>query len=263
MKQQKVNTCERIRPWLSAYADGELNKKQAAATHKHVCDCPSCERELEQLRQMTALLRESVECPEPSAALHASIMRAVSEMPRTATAKTARYTLLKRVSGALACVGCLAVIGVAVMLGGINGGVKNESFDHAMSPEAEKPMAGASDNDGNGNFPTADQAPNEPSLPPMDVENPEYGASETLKKSYVLDRISGESNALEGEWAGADLSLTFSPENEQVKMLFNGEDVHEGTYKASDTELTIWPKDGECMSFDWSIKEGRLWLIRK
>lgn len=263
MKQRNDNACERIRPRLSAYADGELNKKQAAAVHKHVCDCPSCEREWKRLCQMTALLREATAYDEPSAALHASIMRAVSEMPRSKMTKSAHYTVLKRVSGALACIGCLVVIGVAVAMGGMNGGVKNESLDHVMSPEAEKPMAGASDNDGNGNFPTADQAPNEPILPPMDVENPEYGASETLKKSYVLDRISGTSNALEGEWSGADLSLTFSPETKQVKMLFNGEDVRAGTYRVSSNELAIWPEDGEYMSFEWSIEEGRLWLIRK
>lgn len=262
MKQQKVNTCERIRPRLPAYADGELNKKQAAAVHKHVCDCPSCEREWKRLCQMTALLRETAAYDEPSVALHASIMRAVSEMPRTATAKTARYTLLKRVSGALACIGCLVVIGVAVAMGGMNGGVKNESLDHVMSPEADSSMEEVTD-DVNGNFPTADQAPNAPTLPPMDVENPEYGASETLKKSYVIDRISGTSNALEGEWSGADLSLTFSPETKQVKMLFNGEDVRAGTYRVSSNELAIWPEDGEYMSFEWSIEEGRLWLIRK
>ncbi len=263
MKQRNENACERVRPWLSTYADGELNKKQTAAVQKHVRSCPSCAKELAVLDGMTALLRETVEHVEPSATLHDSIMRAISEMPRTATARTARYTVLKRVSGALACLGCLAVIGVAVMLGGAN----QKDFD-AMSPEADS----APDNGGYKDAVTEDcdapydSVPTEPSSPPMESEKPTHD-NEDMEQleltTYVLDRISGVGDALDGVWECDRLQLSVASDTSSIKVWFARESSRQGRYVLTDNELTVCFEDGESMRFDWKMEEDTLWLTRK
>lgn len=52
-------TCETIRDNLSAYIDGELTAREAAAVETHVHDCSACRRELDALRR-TADLAQSM-----------------------------------------------------------------------------------------------------------------------------------------------------------------------------------------------------------
>lgn len=252
MKQPSKTACERIQPWLSAYADGQLNKRQTAAVRAHVCGCPSCARELEEIGKVTALLRECVDFAEPSPRIHASVMQAVNGMPRALLKQSSRYTVLRRVSGALACVGCLVVIGAAVLMGGVT----NKSFD-AMSPEAESPMYNGAD----GGADAEDQVTQEPSVAPMEPDLPTQDV--TVRATYVLDRMSGTDGVLDGEWEGDGLTLSLSPETDEVKVCFEGENVRSGTYKRSGSELTLRFDDGGRMSFDYRIEEGRLWLMRK
>ena len=259
MKQRNENACERIRPWLSAYADGELNKKQTAAVRAHVCACSSCAQELEELEQVTVLLRASAEDITPSEQLHASVMRVVSKTPRTMPSPFSRNTVLKRVGSVLACAGCLVVIGVAV----ISGGIKDESFD-AMSPDADAPMAEAP-NGNSEDFASEDKTADEPDAPmePEDSPPPE-SPGDVAGETYVLTRaVDVGSDELDGEWMGDGLTLSFAPQTEQIKMCFDGEETRVGVYKLSDTELTVRLEDGERLYFEWSIEGGTLWLIRK
>lgn len=279
MKQRNNNACERIRPWLSAYADGELNKRQTAAVRAHVCTCSSCAQELEELEHVTALLKETAEDVAPSAQLHASVMRAVRQMPRTEKANSSRHVILKHVGGALACVGCLMVIGVAVMSGGTFDGIKNMGFDSVMAPEGQAPMEDAGASVGSPDFSygtadkdtTNDQVSEEPETPmaPSDPMEPEADCPEDVGGEvgqYVLERVSGEGNTLDGTstvWAGDDLKISVSASTRRIKIWFARESSREGSYELTDTELTVCFDDGECMSFDWKMEEDTLWLTRK
>jgi hypothetical protein len=50
--------------WLSAYLDGELPDAQLRHVEKHLAECDECQAELEQIRNLSALLHESVPTDE-------------------------------------------------------------------------------------------------------------------------------------------------------------------------------------------------------
>jgi len=54
---------EHVTDWLNAYHDGELTERQRKRVEAHLAECASCRAELEQLRFLSAALRES---PLPS-----------------------------------------------------------------------------------------------------------------------------------------------------------------------------------------------------
>jgi len=49
-----------ITPWLNAYLDGELSAAQLRQVEKHLAECDECQAELEQMRNLSALLHETV-----------------------------------------------------------------------------------------------------------------------------------------------------------------------------------------------------------
>lgn len=295
MKHTSERACERIRPYLSAYADGELNKRQAAAVRAHVCSCSACAEELESIRALCALMRESAEPTELPARVHASVMQAVEKMPREQKeAKASTVAWLRRLGGAMACVGCLVVIGAAVL----SGGVGNKAFD-AMMPGASAPMGSAPEASDDANAPYYDadspdyglhdkpdrypeepmdselpiesEAPMEPGTVPMapgssaELEQPEGippQASE-ISKTYILYRNSGAGAELDGVWACDDLKISVASDTKRIKVWFAHESSREGSYKLTDGELIVCFEDGETVRFDCKMEEDTLWLTRK
>ncbi len=53
-----------ITSWLNAYLDGELPDAQLRQIEKHLAECDECQAELEQIRNLSALLHETVPTDE-------------------------------------------------------------------------------------------------------------------------------------------------------------------------------------------------------
>lgn len=53
-----------VTPWLSAYLDGELPDAQLRQVEKHLAECDECQAELKQMRNLAALLHETVPTDE-------------------------------------------------------------------------------------------------------------------------------------------------------------------------------------------------------
>jgi len=53
-----------ITPWLNAYLDGELSAAQLRQVEKHLAECDECQAELEQRRNLAALLHETAPTDE-------------------------------------------------------------------------------------------------------------------------------------------------------------------------------------------------------
>ena len=53
-----------ITPWLNAYLDGELPDAQLHQMEKHLAECDECQVELEQMRNLSALLHETAPTDE-------------------------------------------------------------------------------------------------------------------------------------------------------------------------------------------------------
>lgn len=280
MEHKRKRACERIQPWLSDYADGELNKRQAAEVQAHVCSCFACASELERISALRDLMREAAKVQEMPARVHASVMSAVSQMPRTEQRTKASHVVwMRRLGGAMACVGCLFVIGVAVLTGGVG----NKAFD-AMMPEANAPMGSAPEaaddadapytdaNDKVVELPEMPEAPTEPEVVPMapgasaDMERPSDVTppqASVVGKTYALQRISGEGEGLDGVWTCDELKISFSSDVQRVKVWFAREGSREGSYELTDTELIVCFDEGDRISFDMKMEEGTLWLTRK
>ena len=67
---------------LALYAMGCLESDQKASLEKHLSECPSCRRELEQLRGAGALLALTASGPTPPLRAKTRLMDAVREEPR-------------------------------------------------------------------------------------------------------------------------------------------------------------------------------------
>ena len=281
MKHTSERACERIRQQLSAYADGELNRRQAAAVRAHVCFCSACAQQLEDINALRALMREVAEPAELPVRVHASVMQAVGNMPRTATKVSATRTVwLRRVGGAMACIGCLCVIGVAVFMGGAGQKAFDAMMPGASAPEASDAPDAAFDADvpygdvndkysGGSNAPT-DPMPvppaerEEPDMPeaPMDPALPEDVPPQSAESTqYKLGRVDGK--GLDGVWACDDLTISISSDTQRIKIWFVRESSREGSFELTDTELIVHFEDGETVRFDCKTEEDTLWLTRK
>lgn len=282
MRKTSKRVCERIQPMLSAYADGELNQRQAAAVRVHVCSCSSCAQELEQIKTVRALLQESADEAQLPARVHASVMNAVSQMPRTARAGATRTVWLRRVGGAMACIGCLCVIGVAVFMGGAGQKAFDAMMPGASAPEASDAPDAAFDADvpygdvndkysGGSNAPT-DPMPvppaerEEPDMPeaPTDPALPEDVPPESAERTqYKLQRTDGAGEGLDGVWACDDLKISLSTNTQRIEVWFAHESSREGSYELTDTELTVYFEDGEQVIFDYQLDGKLLYLNKK
>ncbi len=81
-------TCDEIREYLAAYADGELDDTARARVRAHLIGCPDCRRDLAGLETVDALLRRSP-TPEPSEAEWDKVSVALDREIQSAVAVTA------------------------------------------------------------------------------------------------------------------------------------------------------------------------------
>ena len=75
---------------LALYALGALQGEERLALEKHLADCNSCRRELEQLRGDMALMALSAAGPAPPQRAKTRLMNAIKQEPRAAAAPKAR-----------------------------------------------------------------------------------------------------------------------------------------------------------------------------
>lgn len=73
---------------LALYALGALSGEEKISLEKHLQECPSCRRELEQLRGDAALLALTTAGPRPPARSKSRLMDAIGKEPRTQPART-------------------------------------------------------------------------------------------------------------------------------------------------------------------------------
>jgi anti-sigma factor RsiW len=69
--------CQGIRSELSAYLDNEIAPAERSAIEKHLDDCPHCQRELEQLKSLTAAVT-ALPTLEPPARFLAEVRRKIA-----------------------------------------------------------------------------------------------------------------------------------------------------------------------------------------
>ena len=80
---------------LALYALGALSGDECLALEKHLEECPSCRREMEQLRGDSALLALSVSGPRPPARSRQRLMSAIAKEPRRAQVAQGRRAWLR------------------------------------------------------------------------------------------------------------------------------------------------------------------------
>ena len=115
---------------LALYALGALD--DAVALEKHLQECASCRRELEQLRGDAALLALTTSGPKPPARAKSRLMDAIGKEPRLQTAKApSRWW-------ALGWIGAIAMIAVAAVLWNQNSNLKSQARESARVSEQQK-----------------------------------------------------------------------------------------------------------------------------
>jgi hypothetical protein len=70
--------CKQFRESLDCYLDGELSVEASAAADAHRKECPQCDRAVAHLRQLKAVVRQTVGVATPPAALEADIRVALA-----------------------------------------------------------------------------------------------------------------------------------------------------------------------------------------
>jgi hypothetical protein len=74
--------CERIKEWMGEHLDGCLDADRTREMNEHLTGCDACRRELEELRQTVALLRD-MPAVMPPADLIPSVHRRLSQQPES------------------------------------------------------------------------------------------------------------------------------------------------------------------------------------
>lgn len=283
MSIRKDMACEQVEALLGALADGELNKRQAAAVREHLDGCPSCARKLADLEQLSSLVTDAVtEEPLPPT-LHDSVMRVVRES--APDRRPLRASAMKRWGTVVACGVCLVVVAIALFSGGRGNVVmegifdsKAETPDATMEPDAEDNYGGADfDSDSSiedvpetPHAPITPNTPAEPAMPdePMSPEkpmDPDQPTADEVQSVYMLKRADGTvAGTWNGDWIGESMRLSFVEPVGEVKVSYSGwSESRVARYTAKNGELLLVYEDGgeECFTFD--CKEGVLWLTRK
>jgi len=95
---------------LALYALGVLQGEERLALEKHLEECASCRRELEQLRGDTALMALSTAGPMPPRRSRERLMKALAREPRQAPIRQRRWwTLVPWVAATALAMGLIAV----------------------------------------------------------------------------------------------------------------------------------------------------------
>jgi anti-sigma-K factor RskA len=110
---------------LALYAVGCLEGDEQAALEKHLEECASCRRELEQLRGDTALLALSASGPRPPARAQTRLMDAIAKEPREAQVSAASRGSAARWWAVWGWAAAVAMIVVAAMVWNQNAKLKS------------------------------------------------------------------------------------------------------------------------------------------
>ena len=108
---------------LALYALGTLD--DAVAFEKHLQECASCRRELEQLRGDAALLALTTSGPKPPARAKSRLMDAIAQEPRV------QPTKVRSGWRALGWIGAVAMVAVAAVLWNQNSKLKSQAQESA------------------------------------------------------------------------------------------------------------------------------------
>ncbi len=115
---------------LALYALGALDGTDAL--EKHLVECASCRRELEQLRGDAALLALTTAGPKPPARAKSRLMEVIGKEPRVQLAKAPSR------SWTLGWIGAVAMIAVAAVLWNQNSNLKSQVQESARISEHQK-----------------------------------------------------------------------------------------------------------------------------
>src|SRR5688500_9541338 len=109
--RSNADTCEKLWPLLSAYADGEASESESARVEAHVSACGPCASALS-LIQDTSMSLASIQEVEPPRYLHGAILAATTALDASPTrARLARRPMrLQWGFGAAALAGVLAAL---------------------------------------------------------------------------------------------------------------------------------------------------------
>jgi anti-sigma-K factor RskA len=118
---------------LALYAIGALDGTERTSLEKHLEECASCRRELEQLRGDAALLALTTAGPRPPARAKTRLMDAVGTEPRTQLAKPRI-----RWWGVLGWAGALAMFVVVAALWNQNTRLKSDAEESAALLQQQK-----------------------------------------------------------------------------------------------------------------------------
>lgn len=276
--------CLWVAQHMDAYLDGELNKKAAAALDEHLKECPDCAAQVEEARELLALV-SACDDVYPDAALHESVMRSVREQPRMGHAsRTPRHW--RRMGAALA--GACLLLGVLLLPPVLlRGNAQEPSYDKNHS-NSGKPQSPSMDGSGGGWFEDIfgdssnkeeSPSPNTPNESPGGAldnnvsDAPNGGEGEPgLSREFHLIRMdeegedsSGENTtlweSLDGEWQGEHLGLVIDTETGEI-LLMTERREYCGTAKLNGTVLTMRLDNGERLSFEVNLKGDELWLTR-
>lgn len=91
---KKPLSCEEARDLMFDYLDNNLTPSRTERLLAHLAACADCRAELDERREMLALIADVAE--EPPAALHDSIMRAIADIPQDAPGSGAKILTDKK-----------------------------------------------------------------------------------------------------------------------------------------------------------------------
>lgn len=106
-------TCEHIRKILSSYMDGMTNQQETRAVKAHLQHCPACRKELEQLKEMHAVLQQVPDLQAP-ADFPESITKKMKDRQNTVFASREPGEP-RKASWMVACImGVVLIVGIAI-----------------------------------------------------------------------------------------------------------------------------------------------------
>ena len=91
---KKPLSCEEARDLMFDYLDNNLTPSRTERLLAHLSSCADCRAELDERREMLALIADVAE--EPPAALHDNIMRAIADIPQDAPGSGAKILTDKK-----------------------------------------------------------------------------------------------------------------------------------------------------------------------
>lgn len=138
--------CERIKEWMGDHLDGCLAADRTRELNEHLAGCADCHRELEELRQTVALLRDLSPVPPP-ADLLASVHRRLAR--RRVSPLVVFWRVLSqppvRVAAAAALVVVVGAYGLRTLTGGHAGSERDLAYTRPIATLREPSPKAASE----------------------------------------------------------------------------------------------------------------------